>query len=324
MNKVPFRVSPMLATLAGAPFSNPDWIFEEKYDGVRIFAYKEGDSVTLISRNAIDRTARYPHIAAAVAKLRARTLALDGEIVVFDSKHVSRFELLQQKKGTPRYAVFDLLYANGLDFREQPLSVRRRALEETVSPSESILLSARLAGDGLKAFQIASKRGMEGIVAKNLASLYSESRSTQWLKIKAHMEDEFAIGGFTAPGGSRNHFGALLLGEYSRGELQYAGKVGTGFDEKTLASLYGKFQRLRRTTSPFSTEVRERGARFLSPQLVAQIAFTERTRDGKLRHPVYLGLRDDKKAKDVTSARAYSPAEPKSVNARRQSKRGKS
>lgn len=324
MNKIPFRVSPMLATLADAPFSNPDWIYEEKYDGVRILAYKEGDGVTLISRNAIDRTARYPHIAAAVAKLKARTLALDGEIVVFDSKQVSRFELLQQKKGTPRYAVFDLLYANGLDFRGQPLSVRRKALEETVSPSESILLSARLASDGVKAFQIASKRGMEGIVAKNLSSRYSESRSTQWLKIKAHMEDEFVIGGFTAPGGSRNHFGALLLGEYSRGELQYAGKVGTGFDEKTLTSLYRKFQGLRRTTSPFSTEVRERGAKFLSPRLVAQISYTERTSDGKLRHPVYLGLRDDKKAREVTPARAYSPAEPKGVIASRQSKRGKS
>ena len=314
----------MLATLADEPFSNPDWIFEEKYDGVRILAYKKGDSVSLISRNAIDRTARYPHIAAAIGKLKPQTLALDGEIVVFDSKHVSRFELLQQKKGTPRYAVFDLLYANGLDFRAEPLSIRRKALEETVTASDCILLSARLASDGLKAFQIASKRGMEGIVAKNLSSRYSESRSTQWLKVKAHMEDEFVIGGFTAPSGSRNYFGALLLGEYSHGELRYAGKVGTGFDEKTLGALYRKFPGLSRKESPFSGEVRERGAKFLSPRLVAQIAYTERTRDGKLRHPVYLGLRDDKKAKDVKPERAYSPAKSRPSKAGRKSKREKS
>lgn len=310
----------MLATLADEPFSNPEWIFEEKYDGVRILAYKEGESVSLISRNAIDRTDRYPHIAAAVGRLEARTLALDGEIVVFDSKHVSRFELLQQKKGTPRYAVFDLLYANGLDFREQPLSVRRKALEETVTKSEQILLSARLASDGLKAFQIASKRGMEGIVAKNLSSHYSESRSTQWLKIKAHMEDEFVIGGFTAPSGSRNYFGALLLGENFHGALRYAGKVGTGFDEKTLASLYRKFQGLSRKGSPFSGEVRERGAKFLSPRLVAQIAYTERTRDGKLRHPVYLGLRDDKDAREVMT-QAGSPAASRNASGTNQARR---
>jgi DNA ligase D-like protein (predicted ligase) len=289
----------MLATLVDAPFSRPDWIYEEKYDGVRMLAYKEGVKVSLISRNAVDRTSRYPDIAVAVAKLKARTLALDGEIIVFDAGNVSRFELLQQKKGTPQYAVFDLLYANGKDFREKALSVRRELLERLIQPSSSLLLSTRLAGNGVKAFQIATKRGLEGIVAKNLASRYAEGRSTQWLKIKAHLEEEFVIGGFTPPSGSRQYFGALLLGAYTRGQLRYAGKVGTGFDEGTLKSLYGKFQSLIRNTSPFSTDVRERGAKFLSPQLVAQIAFTEQTRDGKLRHPVYLGLRDDKSAKEV-------------------------
>ena len=299
MNKVPFRISPMLATLADEPFSKPNWIYEEKYDGVRMLAYKEGSSVTLISRNAIDRTSRYPEIAAAVGKLKAKTLALDGEVVVFDAKKVSRFQLLQQGEGTQKYVVFDVLYANGKDLRNEPLSARREALEKLVQPSFNLFLSVRLSQDGLKAFQIASKRGFEGIVAKNLSSKYVGSRSTAWLKVKIHMEDEFVIGGFTAPAGSRNYFGALLLGVYEHGKLRYAGKVGTGFDEETLLALHRKFLKLIRAKSPFSTEVHERGATFLSPRLVAQISFTEQTKDGKLRHPVYLGLRDDKNAKEV-------------------------
>ena len=299
MNKVPFRISPMLATLADAPSSKPNWIYEEKYDGVRILVYKEGPRVSLISRNAIDHTSRYPDVAAALAKLKARTLALDGEVVVFDAKKVSRFQLLQQGKGCQRYAIFDLLYANGEDFREKVLSVRRKSLERWVQPSSAILLSARLAEDGLKAFQIAAQRGFEGIIAKNLSSYYVEGRSTLWLKVKVHMEDEFVIGGFTKPAGSRHHFGALLLGMYSHGQFRYVRKVGTGFDEKTLESLHQRLHGLIRAASPFSTEVHERGVTFLSPKLVAQISYTEQTKEGRLRHPVYLGLRDDKSAKEV-------------------------
>jgi bifunctional non-homologous end joining protein LigD len=289
----------MLATLVDAPFKNSNWVFEEKYDGVRILAYKEGSQVSLISRNAINRTARYPEIAAAIGHLKSETLALDGEIVVFDAKNVSRFQLLQQGKGRPQYAIFDCLYADGKDLRNEPLSNRRAALEHVVTPSSTLRLSARLASDGVKAFQIASRRGYEGVVAKNLSSAYVQGRSREWLKVKVHQEDEFVIGGFTEPTGSRKHFGALMLGVYSQGHLRYAGKVGTGFDERTLDSLYRKFHRLIREKSPFSPDVRERGATFLSPRLVAQVSFTERTSDGKLRHPVYLGLRDDKSAKEV-------------------------
>jgi bifunctional non-homologous end joining protein LigD len=274
-------------------------VFEEKYDGVRILAYKEGSGVSLISRNAIDRTARYPEIAAAIRRLKPQTLLLDGEVVAFDAKHVSHFQLLQQGKGRPQYAVFDCLYANGHDLRKEALSLRRATLERMVKPSDLLLLSVRLAADGLKAFQIAKRRGLEGIVGKNLSSLYVEKRSTEWLKVKVHQEDEFVIGGFTQPTGSRQHFGALLLGVYSGNRLRYVGKVGTGFDDKTLASLHRKFQPLIRAKSPFASEVRERGATFLSPQLIAQVSFTEWTNDGRLRHPVFLGLRDDKKAKEV-------------------------
>ena len=291
----------MLATLVDAPFAEPGWIYEEKYDGVRILAYKESSDVSLISRNAIDRTARYPGIASAVRKLKSQTLALDGEVVVFDSRNVSRFQLLQQGKGHPRYAVFDCLYADGEDLRQAPLSKRRERLERSLQPCRSLLLSERVASDGIKAFEIAAQRGLEGIVGKNLSSRYVEKRSREWLKVKLNQQEEFVIGGFTEPTGARHHFGALLLGAYSGGRLHYAGKVGTGFNEEILRSLHTKLSRLVRSKSPFSSEVRERGATFVSPRLVAQISFTERTKDGKLRHPVYLGLRDDKSAREVTA-----------------------
>jgi bifunctional non-homologous end joining protein LigD len=304
MNKVPFRVSPMLATLVDTPFARPNWVFEEKYDGVRMLAYKEGTRVSLISRNAIDRTARYPEIAAAIQKLEPKTLCIDGEVVVFDAKNVSRFQLLQQGKGQPLYAIFDCLYTDEGDLRKKALSLRRAALARIVKPSARVRLSAILSDDGLKAFQIASKRGFEGVVCKNLASIYVQKRSKEWLKVKVHQEDEFVIGGFTEPTGSRQYFGALLLGVYSRNELLYAGKVGTGFDTEMLASLHGKFQPLVRSKSPFASDVRERNVKFLAPKLVAQLSFTEWTKDGKLRHPIYLGLRDDKKPRDVTRKEA--------------------
>lgn len=296
---VPFRVSPMLATLVDKPFSKPDWVFEEKYDGVRILAYKEGDRVSLISRNAVDRTERYPAIAAEIAKLRPRTLVLDGEVVVFDATRVSRFQLLQQSRGRPQYVAFDCLYENGRDLRNEPLSARREVLERVVQPSPPLLLAERLAADGIKAFNIATRRKLEGVLAKHTTSCYLEGRSAEWLKFKVHQEDEFVIGGFTEPAGSRRYFGALLLGVYSGDELRYVGRVGSGFDEKTLRALHDRFERMILPQSPFSAPVNERGATFVAPKLVAQISFTEWTTDGKLRHPVYLGLRDDKDPKQV-------------------------
>lgn len=299
MPKIPFRVSPMLATLVDKAFAEKNWVFEEKYDGVRLLAYKEGTNVSLITRNAIDRTVRFPEIAATIQKSRSETLALDGEVVVFDSKKVSRFQLLQQSKGHPQYVVFDCLFRNGRDLRNEPLSIRRAVLEEAVKPSASVILAARLDADGLKAFQAASHRGLEGIIAKSLDSRYFEGRSHQWLKVKVHQEDEFVIGGFTKPGGARRYFGALLLGIYVDGQLHYVGKVGTGFDEKTLGSLYRELHSMIQSKSPFASDPRERGATFVAPKLVAQIAYSEITEQAKLRQPVFLGLRDDKSPKEV-------------------------
>jgi bifunctional non-homologous end joining protein LigD len=299
MARVPFRIAPMLATLVDAPFNRPGWVYEEKYDGVRMLAYKEGSKVTLVSRNAIDRTGRYPKIAEAIAKLKADTLAVDGEIVIFDADKVSRFQFLQKSEGEPTFALFDCIYREGKDLRNAPLAERRAALEQSVKPSLNLILSARLDANGIKAFEIAKRKGFEGLIAKDLSSKYASGRSPAWLKVKVRKEDEFVIGGFTAPSGTRHFFGALLLGVYTRGKLEYVGKVGTGFDEATLKTLFKKFSALKRASSPFGSDVREKSATFVAPKLVAQIGYTEWTSDGKLRHPVYLGLRDDKPAKDV-------------------------
>jgi bifunctional non-homologous end joining protein LigD len=297
---IPFRVNPMLATLVEQAFDKPGWVYEEKYDGYRLLAYKEGKRVRLISRNDIERSTSYPEVAAAIAKLRPTTLLLDGEVVVFDRKKVSHFQLLQQGKSNRVFATFDCLYIEGEDLRRKPLSERRQELERIVPENGELLLSRRLASNGLKAYEIAKRRGYEGLIAKDLTSPYVEGRSSFWQKVKAHQEDEFVIAGYTAPAGARQHFGALLLGAYRSGKLLYVGKVGTGFDRNSLASLYKKFQPLVRNSSALVDAPRERDVTHLEPKLVAQISYQEMTADQKLRQPVFLGLRDDKRAKDVT------------------------
>jgi bifunctional non-homologous end joining protein LigD len=290
----------MLATLVAKPFNKPGWVYEEKYDGDRILAYKEGARVRLLSRSGKDRTHHFPVIALAIKKLQRDTLLLDGELVVFDRKHVSRFQLLQQTKGEPVYAVFDCLFVDGRDLRNEPLSTRRASLEGAILSKGALLLSHRLASNGLEAYEVAKRRGYEGLVAKDLASPYVEKRSRLWLKVKVHQEDEFIIVGYTAPEGSRKYFGALLLAAYEEGKLHYLGKVGTGFDRKSLATLYRQFQPLITGKTALTDPPREHDVTYLKPQLVAQISYQELTDDRKLRQPVYLGLRDDKAAKDVT------------------------
>jgi bifunctional non-homologous end joining protein LigD len=290
----------MLATLVREPFHKPGWVYEEKYDGYRILAYKEGSRVRLYSRNAIDRTDRFSDIAAAMSALRPSTLLLDGEVSVFDRQGVSRFQLLQNLgAGKSVFAVFDCLYKDGKDLRARPLCERRVALEESTTRNKLIVPSARLASDGLEAYRLATDRKFEGLVAKDLASRYVEGRSKFWLKVKVHQEDEFVIGGFTQPSGARTHFGALLLGAYDGGKLHFVGKVGTGFNDQSLATLFTKFRSLVRQQSPFVDPPRDRDVTFLSPKLVAQISYQEWTADKKLRQPVFLGLRDDKSAQEV-------------------------
>jgi bifunctional non-homologous end joining protein LigD len=307
----------MLATLVREPFHKPGWVYEEKYDGYRILAYKEGSRVRLYSRNAIDRTDRFSEVATAMNHLRSPTLLLDGEVSVFDREGVSRFQLLQNlSTGKSVFAVFDCLYKDGQDLRRRPLSERRVALEESLGPNKFpaktrkagpnkvptnkiIVPSARLASDGLEAYRLAIQRKFEGLVAKDLSSPYVAGRSSFWLKVKVHQEDEFVIGGFTEPAGSRSHFGALLLGAYDRGKLHFVGKVGTGFNQQSLDMLFKKFRTLVRQQSPFVDPPGERHVTFLSPKLVAQISYQEWTKDKKLRQPVFLGLRDDKSPREV-------------------------
>lgn len=295
----------MLATLVAGPFHYEGWIYEEKYDGFRIIAYKEGKRVSLITRNLKDRTNDFPDIAAAIASLPASTLALDGEVVIFDGAGISRFQLLQRRlegdaQAAPVFAVFDGLWARGRDLRARPLAERRKVVEDEVREGNRIIVARRLATDGFEAFEQAKRLGLEGLVGKDPASRYLPGvRSPAWRKVKVRAEEEFVVGGFTAPAGSRAHFGALLVGAYDGKRLRYAGKVGTGFSERTLAELRQRFAPLVRPTSPFADRARERDVTWLEPRLVAQIGFTSFTGDGRLRHPVFLGLRDDKRASEV-------------------------
>ena len=219
---------------------------------------------------------------------------------MFDKQGVSRFQLLQQRECEPSYAVFDCLFCEGKDLRDESLATRRSVMESAIGSSRVLLPSQRLATNGLKAFRLAKRRGYEGLVAKDLASHYVEGRSSKWLKVKIHQEDEFVIGGFTKPAGSRKHFGALLLGAYENGQLRYVGKVGTGFSKETLAELSRLFRPLVRKRTAFTDSRLESGVSHLAPHLIAQISFQEWTAERKLRQPVFLGLRGDKRPREVT------------------------
>jgi bifunctional non-homologous end joining protein LigD len=299
---LPARLSPMLATPVAGAFDRPGWIYEEKYDGIRLLAYKDGARVSLLTRNLIDRTERFAAIAAAVAALPAPTLVLDGEAVVFDATAVSRFGLLQGESGRDAvFVVFDCLYARGRDLRALPLAERRTILERELRPGAILRLARRLGPGGRRALARARRLGLEGIIAKDPASRYLAGvRAPSWKKVKLRREEEFVVGGFTRPEGSRAHFGALLVGVYEGARLRYAGRVGTGFTEASLADLRRRFEPLLRPSSPFADLPALRGATWLEPHLVAQVGFTEWTADHRLRHPTFLGLRDDKSPRDVT------------------------
>src|SRR2546422_487326 len=249
---------------------------------------------SVVSRRSMAGIAR-------AAGASARQLLLDGEVVVFDPEGISRFQLFgADTRRKPVYVVFDCLYARGRDLRGRPLAERRAVLEKEVRPGGPLRLARRLGSDGFKAFEAARERGLEGIVAKDEASTYETGkRSPAWRKVKVRAEEEFVIGGYTAPEGARTHFGALLIGAFDDGTLRYAGKGGTGFTSKMLADLEQRFAPLRRATSPFADAPRMRDATWLEPRLVAQIGFMEKTGDGKLRHPTFLGLRDDKSPAEV-------------------------
>ena len=297
----------MKAVLSDEPFSDPGWIFERKLDGVRCIAYRERSGVRLLSRTDRDMNAQFPELVAALEAEPSRDFVLDGEIVAFDRRGVTSFSRLQRRgrERVPVYLyVFDLLRHEGEDLRDLPVRERKARLRRALRFEGRLRFTPHRNEHGEEMFAEACRKGLEGIIAKRADSPYRASRSRDWLKLKCHAEQELVIGGFTAPQGSRTDFGALLVGHHEHGRLEYAGKVGTGFDAATLSELGGRLRKLERDSSPFA-EVHPvpRGAHWVEPELVAQIGFTEWTRDGRLRHPRYLGLRDDKPAADVVRER---------------------
>jgi DNA ligase D-like protein (predicted ligase) len=300
----PTGADAMKAVLVGEPFDDPDWIFERKLDGIRCIAVRDGGPVRMLSRNDLSLNARYPEVAAALERQPCERFAIDGEIVAFEGSRTS-FERLAQRnhRAVKVYLyAFDLPWVEGMDVRDLPLLVRKRLLRAAIDVGGPLRWTPHRNGTGIALFEHARRHGWEGIIAKRAASPYRARRSRDWLKIKADRSQELVIGGWTPPKGSREELGALLLGVYDAdGALRYAGKVGTGFDRATLRDLAARMAPLRRDTPPFADAdaIRERGATWVEPRLVAQVGFTEWTRDGRLRHPRFLGLREDKPARDV-------------------------
>jgi bifunctional non-homologous end joining protein LigD len=291
----------MLAVLTQERFSDSAWVYERKLDGVRCIAIRGEEGVRLLSRNNLSQNAQFPGIAAALEAGPATPLVLDGEIVAFAGGRTS-FELLQQRnerRVSVVLYVFDLLHLAGFDTTALPLHARRRLLRSAVTFRAPLRLTPSHKRDGERLYAEACKKGWEGLIAKRADAPYTHGRSRDWLKFKCSAEQELVIGGWTAPRGSRVDLGALLLGHFEEGRLRYAGKVGTGFTQATLSDLSARLAPLRRGSSPFSDAVREPHTTWVEPRLVAQVGFSEWTRDGRLRHPRFLGMRDDKAAEDV-------------------------
>jgi bifunctional non-homologous end joining protein LigD len=303
----PTGSSAMKATLTRERFSDPNWIFERKLDGIRCVAIRSDNEVRLLSRNDLSLNGRYPEVAAALSAQPCRSFALDGEIVAFKGSATSFARLAQRRQHfVPVYFyVFDLLWLEGSDIRALPLRTRKRLLRDALTFADPVRLTQHRNGDGEALFEQACRKGWEGLIAKRADSPYTDRRSRDWLKLKCEQGQELVIAGYTAPRGSRTEFGALLLGYYEHGILRYAGKVGTGFDQETLSELGGTMRSLRAAQPPFgeNSGIRERGVTWVKPVLVAQVAFTEWTGHGRLRHPRFLGLRDDKAAAEVVRER---------------------
>jgi bifunctional non-homologous end joining protein LigD len=330
-SKLPSAPRPELATLVDSAPVGDDWVHEIKLDGYRILARIEHGKVTLLTRNGKDWTARMPTLRRALETLKTHTAFLDGELVVLDVKGVSHFQTLQNslKDGSDAslvYYAFDLLHLDGDDVAKKPLLERKSLLRKLLNQAKETLggtvrLSEHVVGNGPVFFKKACKLGLEGMIAKRASSLYRAGRGRDWLKIKCGKDQEFVIVGYTEPGGSRSHFGALLLAtKKDDDQLVYAGKVGTGFSEASLQELHRKLRPMKinepaLAQPPRGAEVR--GVTWVKPALVAEIAFNETTHEGLLRHPTFKGLRDDKPAREVKletpAAKAYPITHPDKV-----------
>ena len=302
----PRWLEPMKATLTKDYFSDPEWIYEPKLDGIRLLAYKSGSDVRLLSRNKLDLNAAYPEVREALAAQKGDFI-LDGEVAAVEGGRTS-FSLLQQARRRTvavRYFVFDILYLSGKDVRKEPLLERKALLQRELRWRKPLEFVEHIEADGELFYEAACEQGLEGVIAKRATSTYSGSRSKDWLKFKCSNEQEFIVGGFTDPQGARSGFGALLVGYYDGDELRYAGKVGTGYNERTLLDIKKKLDRLKVDRPTFTERgIRRKDVHWVKPKLVAQVAFAEWTTDGRLRHPRFLGLRNDKSASEVVRERA--------------------
>ena len=305
----------MLATLTEQPFSRENWLFERKFDGVRAICSHDGGAPVLWSRNHNDISSGYPELGEALADRGAASFLADGEIVAFESGQTSFARLQQRIHLTDRRRIeatgvavylylFDLLAFDGHDMTGLPLRQRKQLLRKAFDWGGPLRLATHRNTRGEEFFRHACSRGWEGVIAKRADAPYRPGRSGDWLKFKCVKEQEFVVGGFSEPGGSRTGFGALLVGYYEHGRLRYAGKVGTGYNAAMLTELTGTLTGLERSRSPFDEPVPERGPRWVEPSLVVQVRFSEWTGDGKLRHPRFTGVRDDKPAADVVREQA--------------------
>jgi bifunctional non-homologous end joining protein LigD len=323
----------MKAAIADKPPRGDDWLFEIKWDGVRAIAFIDREEVRLQSRSGIRCERQYPELATIHHSIAANTAVLDGEIAVLDEKGVSRFHLIQPRiaNSDPNsiahmvrsipvvYFVFDLLYLDGYDLRKVELAKRRELLEAIVTSGPVLRVSEAFPGAGTEMLDAARENGLEGILAKHAASTYEPRRSSDWLKIKLVHQEEFVIAGYTEPQGDRDYFGALVLGAHRNGKLQWVGNVGTGFDQRMLTAIFGKLQPLVTGECPFAERPKpDRGMTWVEPELVAQVKYANWTQDNRLRAPVFLGLRDDVPARQVTPERdaALAPQIPELTTAR--------
>jgi bifunctional non-homologous end joining protein LigD len=316
----PRFIEPMKAKLLEKPLATGNWIYELKFDGIRLIAVKDGEKVSLLSRNKNDLTSRFPEIVQAVQNLPARECVLDGEVVALDEEGRSSFQLLQAREMEGRkspiyFYAFDLLQLDGKSLVSLPLEARKGVLEKLCAAvGDPIRYSGAIGGDVSRLLNEVKRRGLEGLIGKQHNSVYEPGRrSGAWIKLKCVSEQEFVIGGYTPPQGARKHFGAILVGYYKNKELVFAGKVGTGFTSKSLAALHKEFRDQERNDCPFVdlpskqngqwvqaiTPSLMKKMHWINPKFVAEIKFAEWTRDGKLRAPVFLGLREDKKPTDV-------------------------
>lgn len=321
--KLPLSLSPQLATLVEEPPRGEGWIYEVKFDGYRVLARIDGDDVRLFTRNGNNWTPRMQALAAEVARLGIASGWLDGEIVVLDAKGNPDFQSLQgafdaSKTAGIVYFAFDLPYFGGYDLRRVPLIERRALLGKVLaaSPTDHVRFSEHFEADAAQLLESACRQGLEGVIGKRADSPYTSSRSASWIKLKCTRRQEFVIGGFTDPKGSRSGFGSLLLGIHGTdGKLHYAGNVGTGFDEATLRALKSKLTALATETMPYAQRPKGVKGHWVKPRLVAEVAFTEWTSDGRVRHPVFHGLRTDKDPAAITREAALHEA-PEAAPAR--------